>query len=38
MREAARGRRWCFAEDEELDEGSNEKHDGELSQQEPLCK
>lgn len=38
MRKAARGRRRCFAEDEELDEGSNEKDDGELTQQEPLCK
>jgi len=30
VREAARGRRRGFAEDEELDEGANEQDDGEL--------
>ena len=27
-----------FAEDEELDEGANEDHDGELTEEESFCK
>lgn len=38
MRESARRRGRCFAEDEELDESPDQQYDRELSQEETLRK